>query len=177
MDLYATRWIRGPRAKRAKSLAARCGATLALSFVVPKSTAPQKGSSFPPEEVRSGEFRVLPDGKLIALAAEGRDAPPSSRPSRIPTIPTVNEARPIPSMQHGPPMPLDMIVPMATSKSRSGLDHRSAFLLLHVDGRSTLALIAAAVDLPRIDVYDCFLNLRDHGYVELAAIHDLPLSR
>ncbi len=125
-------------------------------------------TTFSPSELRSGEFRVLPDGRLIELA-EGKEAPPSSRPTLAPPL-HVREVASGTFMRVA--MPLDMIVPVRTGVRPAALDHRAAFLLLHVDDCSTLAVIAAAVDLPRLDVYDCFLELRDRKLVELRSVTD-----
>lgn len=67
-------------------------------------------------------------------------------------------------------MPMGLFVPLRTSATRSsasGLDLREAFLLLHVDGRSTVAQIAQIAQLPGEEVASGFLRLVALGVVEM----------
>lgn len=67
-------------------------------------------------------------------------------------------------------IPLDVAVPrrMTGAADVVGLSRRAVFLLLHVDGVSTLAQIAQATTLPVSEVIGLFLEMLSCGAVELA---------
>lgn len=73
-------------------------------------------------------------------------------------------------------IPLDLAVPRRTEAAAAvdGLSHRARFLLLHVDGTSTLAQIARATSLPQSEVIGEFLELLGSGVVEVATPDDAP---
>ena len=72
-------------------------------------------------------------------------------------------------------IPLDIAVPRRTEASEvDGLSHRARFLLLHVDGTSTLARIARATSLPQSEVIGEFLELLASGTVELVPAEEGP---
>lgn len=73
-------------------------------------------------------------------------------------------------------IPLDLAVPRRTERATEvdGLSHRARFLLLHVDGTSTLAQIARAASLPQSEVVGEFLELLGNGTVELLAPEEGP---
>lgn len=71
---------------------------------------------------------------------------------------------------HAPRMPADVAVPTRTAvRPREDLPHRLAFLLLVVDGRTSIAEIAAANGLPRDEVLAGFAELIGAGLVRLGA--------
>lgn len=59
---------------------------------------------------------------------------------------------------------------MTTNRcSMSRLGHREAFLLMHVDGVTTLLAIAKMVALPLDEVMECFEELEASGFIEFVA--------
>lgn len=67
-----------------------------------------------------------------------------------------------------PPLPGDLAVPKRVAGTTfDGSDLRWAFLLLHADGRSSMAEIAASAQLPLSEVRDAFLALAALGCIEL----------
>jgi hypothetical protein len=79
-------------------------------------------------------------------------------------------------------LPLDLVVPLRSAIGNAVLDDvslRTRFLLLHMDGVSSLADIAAAACLSRGEVVGAFLELLDLGVVELhtrAEVAGVPIS-
>lgn len=66
-------------------------------------------------------------------------------------------------------IPRDLVVPTRVpGASVAGIHLREAFLLLHVDGRSSIDEIAYAAGLPLVEVMDAFLELVTLGCVELS---------
>jgi hypothetical protein len=69
-------------------------------------------------------------------------------------------------------------IPMRTPASlKTGLDLRATFVLMHVDGASTIAQISFSTQLPMTETMKCFAELRAKGLIELAipvADGDLP---
>lgn len=67
-------------------------------------------------------------------------------------------------------IPLDAAVPRLVPGAAdvTGLSHRARFLLLHVDGHSTLAQLSRGAMLPEAEVIGIFLELLGCGAVELA---------
>lgn len=73
--------------------------------------------------------------------------------------------------QPHPALPLDMTVPSRTRvEVPAQLELRAAFLLLHVDGRSSLRDIAELTALPLDEVVATFRTLAREGFVELAGV-------
>ncbi len=66
-------------------------------------------------------------------------------------------------------IPLDVAVPRLVpgAATVTGLSHRARFLLLHVDGHSTLAQLSRGAMLPEPEVIGIFLELLGCGAVEL----------
>ena len=98
---------------------------------------------------------------------------PSDRPTSVPTYDVAAVAFES-SMRHQRPasLPLDVAIPMRTSSTvPTGLAHRASFLLLHVDGQSSVRQIAELTGLPFADVQATFLLLTAEGHVELAGTH------
>jgi hypothetical protein len=67
-------------------------------------------------------------------------------------------------------IPLDTAVPRLVpgASDVTGLSHRARFLLLHVDGHSTLSQLSRGAMLPEAEVIGIFLELLGCGAVELA---------
>jgi hypothetical protein len=98
---------------------------------------------------------------------------PSDRPTSVPTYDVAAVAFET-SMRHQRPasLPLDVAIPTRTSSAvPTGLDHRASFLLLHVDGQSSIRDIAQLTGLPFADVQATFLLLTADGLVALGGTH------
>ena len=98
---------------------------------------------------------------------------PSDRPTSVPTYDVAALAFET-SMRHQLPanLPLDVAIPTRTSAVvRTNLELRASFLLLHVDGQSSVRDIAEATGLPFAEVQASFLSLTAEGLVELGGTH------
>jgi hypothetical protein len=106
---------------------------------------------------------------------------PSDRPTSVPTYDVAAVAFET-SMRHQVPagLPLDVAIPTRTSSTvPTDLELRASFLLLHVDGQSSVRDIAEATGLPFADVQAAFLSLTADGLVELGgtnAVQGVPAS-
>jgi hypothetical protein len=96
---------------------------------------------------------------------------PSARPTTAPEIDV--ESLVASERMQGLLLPADLAVPVRTATLPEALDHRASFLLLHVDGVSSLAQIAGCAGLPLPLVIATFMKLLDLGAVELVS----PLQR
>ncbi len=141
--------------------------------------APQHDSSVPSGVAASGSgVRVERERERETTPAPPNTSDewasfPSERPTAVPTYDVAAVAFET-SMRHQRPasLPLDVAIPMRTSGAvPTGLDHRSSFLLLHVDGQSSIRDIAEATGLPFADVQSAFLLLTAEGLVELGGTH------
>lgn len=119
-------------------------------------------------------FRVAPMFTVPApaLAAKPTELPPEQLLvcARATLPPEEALLRALPSSQASNALPFDLTVPRRVPLYEgfaTTLSHRAACLLLHVDGCSTLADIAAHTSLPRDVVLDIFLELLGTGSVEL----------
>ena len=100
---------------------------------------------------------------------------PSARPTCVPAYDVTAHAFET-SMRHQalPSLPLDVAVPSRTSLTvPSNLELRAAFLLLHVDGRSSVQQIADLTGLPVDDVFAELDGLRARGLVDLIGTRSL----
>jgi len=98
---------------------------------------------------------------------------PSARPTSVPTYDVAAVAFET-SMRHQLPanLPFDVTIPTRTSSAvRTDLELRASFLLLHVDGQSSIRDIAELTGLPLADVQAAFLALTAEGLVELGGTH------
>ncbi|MDB4937494.1 MAG: hypothetical protein JWP87_4466 [Labilithrix sp.] len=106
---------------------------------------------------------------------------PSARPTSVPDYDVAAVAFET-SLRHPalPSLPLDVAVPTRTHvRPPAGLDLRACFLLLHVDGRSSVRDIAELVALPVEEVLGGILDLSARGLVEMDGTqlaHAVPLS-
>ncbi|MBX3185711.1 MAG: hypothetical protein KF819_01800 [Labilithrix sp.] len=94
---------------------------------------------------------------------------PSARPTALPEFDLAALAFET-SVRHPqlPSIPLDVAVPAHTGAAPpSDLELRAAFVLLHIDGRSSVRDVAAMVDLPLDEVLARVLQLTALGLVEL----------
>jgi hypothetical protein len=76
-------------------------------------------------------------------------------------------------------LPLDIAVPTRTPRSPGDLDLRASFLLLHVDGHSSVRDIAAMTGIPIEEVLVALLGLTASGLVDIGStmrVTDAPQS-
>jgi hypothetical protein len=108
-----------------------------------------------------------PTNPASAQAGRTTDVP-SARPTSVPDfdLSALADADILPQDQ-GWPFPPDLSVPLRTGPAPEGLDLRTAFLLLHVDGTSTVAQIATSSALPFDEVMRGIVRLIETGAVEL----------
>ncbi len=103
-------------------------------------------------------------------------APVSLVHSHVTPVPTAGHGTPIPAFDLAAlaattaieqPRPMDraLAVPVRTTEPATGLDLRSAFLLLHVDGSSCIGEIARVAALPVDEAIAIFLELVAMGSV------------
>jgi hypothetical protein len=98
---------------------------------------------------------------------------PSERPTSVPTYDVAAVAFETSMRHHShPKLPLDVAIPTRTSVGApADLELRASFLLLHVDGQSSVRDIAELTGFPVGDVLTTFLSLTAHGLVELGGTH------
>lgn len=95
---------------------------------------------------------------------------PENRPTSVPDFDVDAFARGALLRHDVPRLPVDVTVPLRTSVvAPTNLELRLAFVLLHVDGRSTIRNIADSVALPVEETLDMFVDLIGRGLVELGA--------
>ena len=114
-------------------------------------------------------LRVLP-AQLQTLPSPPCDGAQTDVPSARPTsAPSFDADWLAAGLALGrPPLPGDLAVPKRVAGTTfDGSDLRWAFLLLHADGRSSMAEIAASAQLPLSEVRDAFLALAALGCIEL----------
>lgn len=108
-----------------------------------------------------------PTDQLATVPAP--DGPPSerasARPTSVPDFDLVTLATGC--LQGRNAVPLDLFVPVRTAAATPELGLRAAFLLLHVDGQSSISAIAACVQLPLDEVVSVFFCLVALGVVEM----------
>ncbi|AKU95931.1 hypothetical protein AKJ09_02595 [Labilithrix luteola] len=96
------------------------------------------------------------------------DPIPDVRPTRVPDFDVDAFARGALLPPDMPRLPVDVTVPLRTAAAPpADLALRLAFVLLHVDGRSTIRSIADSVALPVEETLDMFVELIGRGLVEL----------
>ena len=106
---------------------------------------------------------------------------PSERPTSVPTYYVAAVAFET-SLRHQalPGLPLDVAIPTRTSvPAPADLELRASFLLLHVDGHSSVRDIADLTSIPVGEVLVMFLALTARGLVELGgtqAVAAVPTS-
>lgn len=97
---------------------------------------------------------------------------PSARPTSVPDFDVAALAFET-SLRHPPlpALPLDIAVPTRTrAEVPAGLELRTAFLLLHVDGRSSVRDIADLTVMPVEEVVAVFRGLAELGLIDLAGM-------
>jgi hypothetical protein len=94
---------------------------------------------------------------------------PSARPTSVPDYDVAAIAFETSLRHHAPPsLPLDIVVPRRTlTTAPAELELRACFLLLHVDGRSSVRDIAELTVLPVTEVLAGILALAALGLVEM----------
>lgn len=101
---------------------------------------------------------------------EWGDPIPENRPTSVPDFDVDAFARGALIRHDVPRLPVDVTVPLRTSAvAPTDLDLRLAFVLLHVDGRSSIRNIADSIALPVEETLDMFVELIGRGLVELGA--------
>ena len=125
----------------------------------------------PSGTVRSDE--VLP--RIAGSTASDNDVldAPSARPTALPdydvealAAASTWDVQVIPSSQ-GSTLSIDLSVPVRKRVSSDGAPLRAAFLLSHVDDRSTIAEIATTSQIALDEAIEHFVFLADLGVVEL----------
>ena len=169
--------------------------------VAPKSMAVTKGGKARDGELRSSEAPQTDSPMPSGVAATGSGvrerettpAPPgaseewasfpSERPTTVPGYDVAAVAFATTMRQQRPAsLPLDVSIPMRTSSTTpalTDLDLRASFLLLHVDGQSSIRDIAEVTGLPFAEVQAAFLLLTAKGHVQLVGTHavqSVPVS-
>jgi hypothetical protein len=97
---------------------------------------------------------------------------PSKRPTSVPDYDIDALAAAAFAEPRSRPLPPDLCVPTRRrASSTDGTPLRAAFLLSHVDERSTIAEIAASAQLPLADAVAGFDLLVSLGLVELRGTH------
>lgn len=94
---------------------------------------------------------------------------PSARPTSVPDYDVAAHAFETSLRHHAlPQLPLDVAIPTRSPTALPpNLDLRAAFLLLHVDGRSSVGEIAELTTIPVDEVMTTFLRLMTLGLVTL----------
>ena len=106
---------------------------------------------------------------------------PSGRPTSVPTYDVAAVAFET-SLRHQslPSLPLDVAIPTRTSVPvPADLELRASFLLLHVDGHSSVREIADLTNIPVGEVLVMFLALTARRLIELGgtqAVRGVPAS-
>lgn len=101
---------------------------------------------------------------------------PSERPTSVPAYDVAAHAFET-SLRHRslPSLPLGLAIPSRTAVAApADLELRAAFLLLHVDGRSSVQEVADLTGIAVHDVLKAFLGLMASGLVELRGARSLP---
>ena len=116
-----------------------------------------------------------------AGGADEWESLPSERPTSVPTYDVAAVAFETSMRHHSPAqLPLDVAIPTRTKGAApSDLELRASFLLLHVDGQSSVRDIAELTGFPVSDVLVTFLMLTAQGLVELGgtnAVLGVPAS-
>jgi hypothetical protein len=122
------------------------------------------------ERDRESERETTPAPASSTSEAYGRSIQVSSRPTSVPDF-DLSALAAGASLKHDalPSLPADVTVPIRLATTPpADLAHRLAALLFHVDGRASIADIAACVDLPPSEVTVAFLELAGLDLVELA---------
>ncbi|CAN5924749.1 hypothetical protein BH11MYX4_BH11MYX4_48480 [soil metagenome] len=98
---------------------------------------------------------------------------PSARPTSVPDYDVASHAFETSLRHHAlPRLPFDVAVPLRTALAApADLELRASFLLLHVDGRSSVGEIAELTSIPVDEVLATFVGLSAVGLVELAGLH------
>jgi hypothetical protein len=137
------------------------------------------GSTKRDEHEHEQESDVAASGVRVDRERETTPAPadtsgewaefPSARPTSVPEYDVAAHAFEA-SLRHQPPprLPLDVAIPTRTPVvPAANLELRAAFLLLHVDGRSSVREIAELTMIPIEEVLTAFLALTAAGLVAL----------
>ena len=121
--------------------------------------------------VHAPTVRALPDTSPAPLMAGSPTDIPSARPTSVPDfdVSILAEATALryPSTRG---MPMDLSVPVRLLREDyegEGICHRAAFILLHVDGVSSIDEIACSAGLPIREVIETLFGLVSAGMVRL----------
>lgn len=136
---------------------------------VPADRGEEDGDVFPlePFSLRPEEAPTSTRARALHPADDDLDPTPvpSSRPTAVPVF--ALEALTASGVRGQSASPLDLAVPVRTAAPAGPLSVRAAFLLLHVDGRSTIAQIATLADVALGDTIAAFIELVSVGLVLL----------
>jgi hypothetical protein len=116
----------------------------------------------------SGIRCTRPSSRPTPVPREQAEAA-SSRPTSLPDIDLAAYVGESPLLRIVSTLPLDFAVPVRTGTTPPDIDHRSACLLLHVDGSLSIGEIATITQLPRSDVLAAFIRLLETGAIEVTA--------
>jgi hypothetical protein len=116
----------------------------------------------------SGIRYTRPSSRPTPLPREQAEAA-SARPTRLPNVDLAAYVGESPLLRIVSSLPLDFAVPVRTGATPPDIDHRSACLLLHVNGSLSIGEIATITQLPLSDVLAAFVRLLETGAIEVSA--------
>ena len=141
-----------------------------------------RDGELPDSDVASSGVRVERETTPApADVADDWNAFPSGRPTSVPDYDVAAVAFET-SLRHPalPQLPTDVAIPSRTPVlPPSDLELRASFVLLHIDGRSSVAEIAALTGIPADEVLTSLFTLTSAGLVEMGgtqAMHAPPMS-
>jgi hypothetical protein len=141
------------------------------TVMTPARKIVDSATTMPDGEVGGLTLRVPSGERRTEPAPESREAStdvPSARPTSVPDTFDVDWLA-AGLARGGGGIPSDLAVPIRIPGAPlDRLDLRAAFLLLHVDGRSSVEQIASCADLPLSVVGEVFLELVALGCVAFA---------
>ena len=160
------------------------GGKPAETLAPPEASPTHPGEDASDAGVASSGVRFDRERETTPAPAEATDefaSFPSARPTSVPEYDVAAHAFET-SLRHRslPSLPLGLAIPSRTTVAApADLELRAAFLLLHVDGRSSVQEVADLTGIAVHDVLTTFLGLMASGLVELKgsrSLHAPPLS-
>lgn len=153
------------------------------TVVPPRGAEPTGGDdrSLGASGIRVDRDRETTPAPASAVTATEWAAFPSARPTSVPDYDVAAHAFESSLRHHAlPHLPLDVAIPTRTGVAApADLELRASFLLLHVDGRSSVREIGELTSLPVDEVLTCFLGLTAAGLITLGGTQQalgIPIS-